>query len=88
MIFKFTAQSRDKAEEILEEVINKEDDNDIIESLKEVLNLLQGVPDDKTLAQVISAAIAEAIGEGGAIETWADARYTKQTVETPGSGTE
>ena len=88
MIYKFTAQSRDKAEKILEEVINKEDDNQTIESLKEVLNLLRGVPDDKTLAQIISASIAEAIAEGGAIETWADGRYTKQTVETPGSGTE
>lgn len=85
-IYQFTAQDKAKAEEAIENAINKVDDNQVIESLQEVLNLLHGIPDDKTLAQVIQTAIETAIGEDGVIATWADGRYTKQTeqVETPG----
>lgn len=85
-VYQFTAQAKAKAEEAIENAINKVDDNQVIESLQEVLNLLHGIPDDKTLAQVIQTAIETAIGEDGIITTWADGRYTKQTeqVETPG----
>jgi hypothetical protein len=34
---------------------------------------------ETAIASAVSAGITEAISEGGAIETWGDGRYTKQT---------
>ena len=73
-----------QAEEKLNDLLEKETDNDKIESLKEVLNLLSSTDDGTTkLADVINAAvdakITAAIGEDGAITTWADARYEAKT---------
>jgi len=75
---------KQKAESVLNDLLNKETDNDKIESLKEVLNLLSSTDDGTTkLADVINAAvdakITAAIGEDGAITTWADARYEAKT---------
>lgn len=69
-----------KAEAALNDLLNKETDNDKIESLKEVLNLLSATDDGTTkLGDVIDAkveaAITAAIGTGGVIETWGDGRY-------------
>jgi hypothetical protein len=87
-----------QAEEKLNDLLEKETDNDKIESLKEVLNLLSQVDDGNTklasvidaritaalgsegaITSAISSAITDGIGEGGAIETWGDGRYTKKT---------
>lgn len=70
----------------LNAILNLENENDKIESLKEVLNLLSATDDGTTkLMDVINAAIdakiTAAIGDGGAIETWADARYEAKTGE-------
>lgn len=72
--------SQKKHEEANDLLLNSVAENDKIESLKEVLNLLSQTDDGNTkLAAVIdariTAAIGSAIGEGGAIETWADGRY-------------
>lgn len=72
--------SQKKQEEANDLLLNSVAENDKIESLKEVLNLLSQTADGNTkLAAVIDArittAIGAAIGEGGAIETWADGRY-------------
>lgn len=72
--------SQKKHEEANDLLLNSVAENDKIESLKEVLNLLSQTADGNTkLAAVIdariTAAIGAAIGEGGAIETWADGRY-------------
>ena len=57
-----------QAEEKLNELLEKETDNDKIESLKEVLNLLSQVDDGNTkLASVIDARITAALGSEGAI---------------------
>ena len=69
MIYKFTEQQRDEAEAKLLSLISEEKDNDKIESLQEVLDLLSGIPDNKTLAQVIAAAIEDALDTDGAIAT-------------------
>jgi hypothetical protein len=57
-----------QAEEKLNDLLEKETDNDKIESLKEVLNLLSQVDDGNTkLASVIDARITAALGSEGAI---------------------
>lgn len=57
-----------QAEEKLNDLLEKETDNDKIESLKEVLNLLSHVDDGNTkLASVIDARITAALGSEGAI---------------------
>lgn len=59
-----------RAETILNDLLNKEVDNDKIESLKEVLNLLSSTDDGTTkLASVINDQITAALGESGAITT-------------------
>lgn len=71
-----------QAEEKLNALLEVENDNDKIESLKEVLNLLSATEDgDTKLADAIDARIEAAIGEGGAITEWADARYEAKTGE-------
>ena len=71
---------RQQAEAVLNDLLNKETDNDKIESLKEVLNLLSATDDGTTkLAAVIDERITAAIGEGGAIKTWADENYEPKT---------
>ena len=65
---------KQKAEAVLNDLLNKETDNDKIESLKEVLNLLSATDDGTTkLADVINArvtaGITAALGENGAITT-------------------
>ena len=69
MVYGFAEQVRDKAAAKVEALLNKVQDNDVIESLQEVLNLLNGIPDDKTLSQVIAGAINDALGDDGAITT-------------------
>ena len=57
-----------QAEEKLYDLLEKETNNDKIESLKEVLNLLSQVDDGNTkLASVIDARITAALGSEGAI---------------------
>lgn len=57
-----------QAEEKLNDLLEKETDNDKIESLKEVLNLLSQFDDGNTkLASVIDARITAALGSEGAI---------------------
>ena len=57
-----------QAEGILNDLLNKETENDKIESLKEVLNLLsQGDDGNTKLASVIDARITAALGSEGAI---------------------
>ena len=57
-----------QAEEKLNDLLEKETDNDKIESLKEVLNLLSQIDDGNTkLATVIDARITAALGSEGAI---------------------
>lgn len=68
-VYGFAEQNRDKAQAKIESLLNTVQDNDVIESLQEVLNLLKGIPDDKTLSQVIAGAIEDALGEEGAITT-------------------
>lgn len=61
---------KQKAEALLNDLLNKETDNDKIESLKEVLNLLSQTDDGSTkLASVIDARITAALGSEGAITT-------------------
>lgn len=72
--------SQDKHKSENDALINGVVENDKIESLKEVLALLSQTDDGNTkLASVIDARITAAIGEGGAIETWADARYAPKS---------
>lgn len=71
---------RQKAEAVLNDLLNKETDNDKIESLKEVLNLLSATDDGTTklmdvINSAIDAKITAAIGEDGVIKTWADENY-------------
>ena len=73
-----------------EKLLFNEAEDDKIESLKEAIKFLKDLSDKgklKTLLDVkvttedIQNAITNAIGEGGAIKTWADARYeAKATV--------
>ena len=59
-----------QAEAVLNDLLNKEVDNDKIESLKEVLNLLSSTDDGTTkLASVINDQITAALGDDGAIAT-------------------
>ena len=68
---------KQKAEAVLNDLLNKETDNDKIESLKEVLNLLSQVDDGNTkLASVIDARITAALGEQGAITSAISAAIT------------
>lgn len=68
---------KQKAEAVLNDLLNKETDNDKIESLKEVLNLLSQVDDGNTkLASVIDARITAALGEEGAITSAISAAIT------------
>ena len=68
---------KQKAEAVLNDLLNKETDNDKIESLKEVLNLLSQVNDGNTkLASVIDARITAALGEEGAITSAISAAIT------------
>lgn len=68
---------KQKAEAVLNDLLNKETDNDKIESLKEVLNLLSQVDDGNTkLASVIDARITAALGEEGAINSAISAAIT------------
>ena len=72
--------SQDKHQQANDALINGVVANDNIESLKEVLSLLSEAEDgDTKLADIIDAAIEAAIGENGAIETWADARYAPKS---------
>lgn len=71
---------RKQMEEKLNTMLESEVDNDKIESLKEVLNLLSDTEDgtnklEDVIESKVSAAITAAIGEDGAITTWADDRY-------------
>jgi hypothetical protein len=68
---------KQQADAILNDLLNKETDNDKIESLKEVLNLLSQVDDGNTkLASVIDARITAALGEQGAITSAISAAIT------------
>ena len=68
---------KQKAEAVLNDLLNKVTDNDKIESLKEVLNLLSQVDDGNTkLASVIDARITAALGEEGAITSAISAAIT------------
>jgi len=84
---RFTDKQKAKEQEKL---LFNEAEDDKIESLKEAIKFLKDLSDKgklKTLLDVkvttedIQNAITNAIGEGGAIKTWADARYeAKATV--------
>ena len=84
---RFTDKQKAKEQEKL---LFNEVEDDKIESLKEAIKFLKDLSDKgklKTLLDVkvttedIQNAITNAIGEGGAIKTWADARYeAKATV--------
>ena len=72
--------SQDKHQAANDALINGVVENDKIESLKEVLALLSQTDDGNTkLASVIDARITAALGENGAIETWADGRYAPKS---------
>lgn len=63
-----------QAEGILNDLLNKETENDKIESLKELLNLLSQVDDGNTkiggvINDAADARITAALGENGAITT-------------------
>ena len=72
--------SQKKHEEANDALLNAVDTDSKFESLKEVLSMLSSEDGTKTFAQLVQAEITKAIGEGGSIETWADARYEAKTV--------
>ena len=67
--------SQRKHEEENDALINAINSDSKFDSLKEILAMLSGEDGTKTFSQLVQAEITAAIGEGGAIETWADARY-------------
>lgn len=67
--------SQRKHEEENDALINAINSDSKFDSLKEILAMLSGEDAKKSFAQLVQAEIAAAIAEGGAIETWADARY-------------
>lgn len=71
--------SQRKREVANDALINAVDTDNKFESLKEILSMLSGEDGSKTFSQLVQAEIATAIGEGGAIETWADGRYEAKT---------
>lgn len=71
--------SQKKHEEANDALLNAVDTDKKFESLKEILAMLNDEDATKTFAQLVAAEITAAIGEGGAIETWADGRYEKKT---------
>jgi len=85
-----------QAESIIDELLNKETENDKIESLKEVLNLLSQIDDgDTKLGGVMNSAadarITAALGENGAIANAITAAITAAigengSIETWGDG--
>ena len=74
--------TRKKHEEANDALLNAVDTDSKFESLKEVLSMLSSEDGTKTFAQLVQAEITKAIGEGGSIETWADARYEAKTVQS------
>ena len=67
-------------EALQDKLLSDVTENDKIESLQEVLNLLSATDDGATKLAAgidarVTAGITAAIGENGAIETWADGRY-------------
>lgn len=71
--------SQQKKAALNDALINSVDTDTTFESLKEVLNMLGSEDATKTFAQLVDARITAAIGETGAITTWADARYAAKT---------
>ena len=71
--------SHKKHEEANDALINLDNSDSKFESLKEILKMLTDEDGKKTFVQLVAAEITAAIGEGGAIETWADGRYEKKT---------
>jgi hypothetical protein len=71
--------SQRKREEANDALINAVNTDSKFESLKEVLSMLGSEDAKKSFSQLVQAEITAAIGEGGAIETWGDERYTKKT---------
>ena len=67
--------SQKKHEEANDALINAVDTDKKFESLKEILAMLTSEDATKSFSQLVAAEIDAAIGEGGAIETWADGRY-------------
>ncbi len=79
-----------QAEEKLNDLLEKETDNDKIESLKEVLNFIgDTISDSTTLSNYVDGKIREAItaaiGDEGAIKEWADGRYEAKSEATAGT---
>ena len=69
-----------KHEEANDALINAIDSDSKFESLKEILNMLASEDAKKSFSELVQAEIATAIGENGAIETWADGRYEPKQV--------
>jgi len=67
--------SQKKHEEANDALINAVDTDKKFESLKEVLGMLSSEDGSKSFSELVAAEIDAAIGENGAIETWADGRY-------------
>lgn len=71
--------SQKKHEEANDALINAVNTDSKFESLKEVLSMLGSEDAKKSFSQLVQAEITAAIGDGGAIETWADGRYEAKT---------
>ena len=67
--------SQKKHEEANDALINAVDTDSKFESLKEILAMLSDEDGKKSFAELVAAEIDKAIGEDGAITTWADSRY-------------
>ena len=89
---RFLEKQKQKA---IEALLTEEKDNDKIESLVEAINFLKDLNDKgklKTMLDAkvtaadvqaaIDAKITAAIADGGAVATWADARYQAKAEET------
>ena len=72
--------SQQKHEEANDKLINSINTDSKFDSLKEVLASLSSEDAKKTFAQLVDARIEAAIGEDGAITTWADGRYEAKQV--------
>lgn len=67
--------SQRKREVANDALINAVNSDSKFDSLKEILTMLSDEDAKKTFSQLVQTEISAAIGEGGAIETWADGRY-------------
>lgn len=61
--------SQKKHEEANDALLNSVTDNNKLESVKEILTMLNGKDDDKSFDQLVDARITAALGEEGAITT-------------------